>query len=200
MIMEFCELYPTLKEYANEFKTPIIMEEALLYIKGLIKERKITKILEIGTAIAYSGLHFVSVDENIKLDTIERNSEIYEVAKGNVSKYDINKQINLHFGDALEYPLEALDSEYDMLFIDAAKAQSQKFFERYLPLLNEDAIIITDNMNFHDVDINDPTISKNLKNMLKKIERYHDWLANHPDFNTEFVNLGDGLAITVKKK
>ena len=199
--MEFCELYPTLKEYANEFKTPIIMEEALLYIKGLIKERKITKILEIGTAIAYSGLHFVSVDENIKLDTIERNSEIFEVAKGNVSKYDINKQINLHFGDALEYPLEALDSGYDMLFIDAAKAQSQKFFERYLPLLNEDAIIITDNMNFHGLTFMEDTsnLSRNLKQLVRKLKNYHEFLENNNEFSTEFYDIGDGIAISKRK-
>lgn len=197
--MEFYELYPVLKEYAKEFKTPIIMEDSLLYIKELIKEKKVLKILEIGTAIAYSALHFVSVDENIKLDTIERNSDIFEVAKTNVLEYDKKHQIHLHFGDALEYPLEDLDRDYDLLFIDAAKAQSQKFFERYLPLLKEDAVIITDNMNFHDVDINDPTISKNLKNMLKKIMKYHDWLVEHPDFETEFVDLGDGLAITKRR-
>lgn len=197
--MEFYELYPVLKEYAKEFKTPIIMEDSLLYIKELIKEKKVLKILEIGTAIAYSALHFVSVDENIKLDTIERNSDIFEVAKANVLEYDKKHQIHLHFGDALEYPLEDLDRDYDLLFIDAAKAQSQKFFERYLPLLKEDAVIITDNMNFHDVDINDPTISKNLKNMLKKIMKYHDWLVEHPDFETEFVDLGDGLAITKRR-
>ncbi len=197
--MEFYELYPVLKEYAKEFKTPIIMEDSLLYIKELIKEKKVLKILEIGTAIAYSALHFVSVDENIKLDTIERNSDIFEVAKKNVLEYDKKHQIYLHFGDALEYPLEALDRDYDLLFIDAAKAQSQKFFERYLPLLKEDAVIITDNMNFHDVDINDPTISKNLKNMLNKIMKYHDWLVEHSDFETEFVDLGDGLAITKRR-
>ncbi len=197
--MEFYELYPKIKEYAIEFKTPIILEDSLLYIKELIKKEKVMKILEVGTAIAYSALHFTSVDTNIKLDTIERNKEIYEVAKTNVLTYDEHHQVNLHFGDALEYPLDNLDKDYDLLFIDAAKAQSQKFFERFLPLLKEDAVIITDNMDFHDVDINDPTISKNLRNMLKKIQNYHDWLENHPDFKTEFLHLGDGIAITRRK-
>lgn len=200
MIMEFYELYPKIKEYAINNKTPIIMEDSLQYIKELISKQKVLKILEIGTAISYSALHFVSVDKNIILDTIERNQEIFEVAKNNVLEYDVYQQIRLHYGDALEYPLESLDENYDLLFIDAAKAQSQKFFERYLPLLKEDAVIITDNMNFHDVDVNDPNISKNLRNMLKKIERYHDWLVNHPDFETEFVDLGDGLAITKRRK
>jgi hypothetical protein len=43
--MEFCELYPDIKKYALEHKTPIIMEDSLEYIKELIKEKKILKIL-----------------------------------------------------------------------------------------------------------------------------------------------------------
>lgn len=197
--MEFCELYPKIKEYAVENKTPIIIEDSLAYIKDLLEKENIQKILEIGTAISYSALHFASVNEKIKVDTIERNLEMIQVAKENIKQYDTKHQINLHQGDALDYPLDALDIEYDLLFIDAAKAQSQKFFERYLPLLRKNALIITDNMNFHDVSINDPNISKNLRNMLKKIKKYEEWLTNHPDFKTEFINLGDGLAITRRK-
>lgn len=198
--MEFCELYPKIKEYAIEHKTPIIMEDSLSYLKTIIEKAEIKKILEIGTAISYSALHFASVDSDIRVDTIERNPEMIDVASSNIKEYDLYNQIILHQGDALEYPINALDNKYDLLFIDAAKAQSQRFFERFLPLLKEDAWIITDNMNFHNVDINDPDISKNLRNMLKKIKNYHDWLVNHPDFDTKFVDLGDGLAITRRKQ
>ena len=198
--MEFCELYPKIKEYAIEHKTPIIMEDSLAYLKTIIEKAEIKKILEIGTAISYSALHFASVDSDIRVDTIERNPEMIDVASSNIKEYDLYNQIILHQGDALEYPINALGDKYDLLFIDAAKAQSQRFFERFLPLLKEDAWIITDNMNFHNVDINDPDISKNLRNMLKKIKNYHDWLVNHPDFDTKFVDLGDGLAITRRKQ
>ncbi len=198
--MGFVEKFPKIKEYANENKTPIIVEDSLAYLQKLIKEEKITKILEIGTAIAYSALHFASVNDGVQVDTIERNSLMEEVAYENVLEYDTFKQVHLHFGDALEYPLEELDNGYDLLFIDAAKAQSQRFFERFLPLLKEDAIIVTDNMDFHNVSIDDPNISKNLRNMLKKIKNYHDWLANHQEFDTTFLNIGDGLAITRRKK
>ncbi|MBQ8292425.1 MAG: O-methyltransferase [Bacilli bacterium] len=197
--MEFLELYPKIKEYALEHGTPIIMEDSLVYIKKIIEERKIKKILEIGTAIAYSALHFASVSEDVLVDTIERNPEMIMQATKNLEEYDLKKQIKIHPFDALECSLDDFDSEYDLLFIDAAKAQSQRFFERYLPLLKPNALIITDNMNFHNVSVDDENISKNLRNMLKKIQRYHDWLANHPDFTTEFIDLGDGLAITWRK-
>ena len=198
--MEFYELYPNIKKYALEHKTPIIMEDSLEYIKILIKKEKIHKILEIGTAISYSALHFVSVSEDVLVDTIERNEVMIEEAAKNIKEYDLKNQITLHKGDALEYPIESLGKEYDLLFIDAAKAQSQKFFLRYVPLLKEDGIIITDNMNFHGVSIDDPNISRNLRNMLKKIQNYNDWLINHPVYETKFLDLGDGLAITRRKK
>ena len=197
--MEFCELYPDIKKYALEHKTPIIMEDSLEYIKELIKEKKILRILEIGTAISYSALHFISVDSNIHVDTIERSEEMILEASKNIDKYDVNKQITLHKGDALEYPVENLSGDYDLLFIDAAKAQSQKFFLRYVPLLKENGLIITDNMNFHGVSIDDPNISRNLRNMLKKIQNYNYWLTNHPEYDTYFLDLGDGLAITRRK-
>ncbi len=198
--MEFYELYPTIKKYAIEHKTPIIMEDSLAYIKNIIKESEIKKILEIGTAIAYSAIHFASVGHNVTIDTIERNQEMIDVATANIKEYDFCKQITLHQGDALEYPLTDLGNDYDLLFIDAAKAQSQKFFERFLPLLKQDAWIITDNMNFHNIDVDDPNISKNLRNMLKKIKNYQDWLINNPNFDTKFIDLGDGLAITRRKQ
>ncbi len=198
--MEFYELYPKIKEYASENKTPIIVEDSLVYLKELIIKEKVKKILEIGTAIAYSSLHFASVNKDIMVDTIERNELMENIASLNVKEYDKYNQVRLHFGDALDYPIEALDTDYDLLFIDAAKAQSQKFFERYLPLLKEEAIIVTDNMDFHNVDVNDPHISKNLRNMLKKIHAYHDWLGKHPDFETTFLTIGDGLAISRRRK
>ena len=146
------------------------MEDSLEYIKTLIKKEKVQKILEIGTAISYSALHFVSVGEDVLVDTIERNEVMIEEATKNIQEYDNKKQITLHKGDALEYPIEALGKDYDLLFIDAAKAQSQKFFLRYVPLLKENGIIITDNMNFHGVSIDDPNISRNLRNMLWSIK------------------------------
>jgi predicted O-methyltransferase YrrM len=38
---------------------------------------------------------------------------------------------------------------FDMIFIDAAKAQSKKFFELYTPLLKEGGVVITDNVLYH---------------------------------------------------
>ncbi|MDD6760934.1 MAG: SAM-dependent methyltransferase, partial [Turicibacter sp.] len=91
--------------------------------------------------------------------------------------------------------------KYDVIFIDAAKAQYQKFFEKYEPLLKEDGMIISDNLIFHGhIFDNNQKQSRNLKQLVRKINRYNDWLANHPNYDTLLLPIGDGVAISLKKK
>ena len=138
-----------LEEYARKNQIPIIEYESLMIIFSLIKAKKVLKILEIGTAIGYSAIQMASCYDKIRIDTIERNRFMYDEALKNIKLYQLDKRIKPHFADALDIDLECLGKSYDMLFIDAAKAQSEKFFKRFLPLLKEDAIIITDNILFH---------------------------------------------------
>ena len=59
-----------------------------------------------------------------------------------------------------------------MIFIDAAKAQSQKFFELYTPLLREGGLVIVDNILYHDFVADIEVVrSRNVKQMVKKIQK-----------------------------
>lgn len=138
--------------------------------------------------------------DKIRIDTIERNRFMYDEALKNIKLYQLDKRIKPHFADALDIDLECLGKFYDMLFIDAAKAQSEKFFKRFLPLLKEDAIIITDNILFHGCVENRENLSKNLRKMVEKIDNYNHFLLTLDDFETIFINVGDGLALTMRKK
>ena len=99
--------------------------------------------------------------------------------------------------------LNELKSEYDLIFIDAAKAQYQNFFNRFSPLLSKNGVIVTDNILFHGCvemsTIDDSTLSKNVKHMAKKINAYNKKLTNEDEFQTFYFECGDGLAITVRK-
>ena len=114
----------------------------------------------------------------------------------------IKEQVTLLEADALEIANEELPiQKYDVIFIDAAKAQYQKFFEKYEPLLKEDGMIISDNLIFHGhIFDNNQKQSRNLKQLVRKINRYNDWLANHPNYDTLLLPIGDGVAISLKKK
>ena len=144
-----------------------------------------------------------NMSDDIVIDTIERDDEMYDIAKTNVEKYNKQAQIKIHHSDALMLDLNELKSEYDLIFIDAAKAQYQNFFNRFSPLLSKDGVIVTDNILFHGCvemsTIDDSTLSKNVKHMAKKIDAYNKKLTNEDEFQTFYFECGDGLAITVRK-
>lgn len=193
------ELLLKIKNDALLNSVPIIQDASLEVIKDIIHKRNVENIIEIGTAVAYSALAFSFCDSVKRIDTFERNNEMYEQAMNNIKALEKEDVINIHFGDALEVDLTNLEKDGDLLFIDAAKAQSQKFFERFTPFLKDDGIIIVDNILFHGVKPTDEGISKNLKHLLLKIENFVNWIKNHPLYNVTFFNGGDGLAIITKK-
>ena len=91
-----------LREYAEENAVPIMDKVALEMVKQLMRIHKAESVLEIGTAIAYSGMHFASVDNQMHVTTIERNPEMYDLAVQNVKHFNYEKQVRLIFADAAE--------------------------------------------------------------------------------------------------
>lgn len=189
-----------LEIYAKENHVPIIEYDSLMVLKLLIKTSKIKTILEIGTAIGYSSIQMASIDDQIYIDTIERNDEMFKLATANIMKYGKETQINVHHCDALEINLGELKKKYDLIFIDAAKVQSLKFFNRFSPLLSENGIIVTDNILFHGCVAKQNDLTKNVLNMVKKIDAYNHYLANLETFDTIYISTGDGLAVTTRRE
>ena len=183
-----------LEKYAKENNVPIIQKDGLNFIVDYIRNNNIKKILEIGTAIGYSAINMALINPEIQITTIERNKEMYDKAHLNIKKFNLEKRINIIFGDALT---TKINGKYDLIFIDAAKAQYIKFFEKYKVNLNKNGIIITDNLNFHGLTNNIENIqSKNLKALVRKINNYKEFLKENQEFNTKFYEIGDGIAVS----
>ena len=187
-----------MEQYAIDYDIPIMQKDGLEFFQKLIIENKVTRILEIGSAIGYSAIQMARLNPNIQIVTIERDDLRYEKAVQNIEASGISNQITIHHADALEIEIEG---EFDCIFIDAAKAQYIKFFEKYEKNLSEDGIIVSDNLSFHGfVDHPEKKMSRNLRQLVGKIKRYIVWLENNEKYDTLFINEGDGLAISRKKK
>ena len=92
------------------------------------------------------------------------------------------------------------DLRYDLIFIDAAKGQYTKFFEKYKNFLNPGGTIITDNIKFHGYVGESSKLDKgNLKSLVEKIESYIEFLKNNTEFDTKFYDIGDGLSVSTWK-
>lgn len=188
-----------LRPFATEHDVPIMHPLSLDMVKQIIRIHKAENILEIGTAIGYSAMHFASINSNINVWTIERDLNMFDLAKKNIDTFNYKDQIHMIYGDARETFDQVHHEQFDLIFIDAAKAQSQKFFELYTPLLKDGGIVIVDNILYHDfvADI-DVVRSRNIKQMVKKIQKFNIWLNDNPDYITNFLDIEDGLAIAIK--
>ena len=135
-----------IKKKALEDKVPIIMDDTLEVVAKILTEIKPNKILEIGTAVGYSAICFSEyLQENGKIDTIERDAERVKEARENIKKAEVEDKINIYEGDAVEI-LPTLNDEYDVVFIDAAKGKYPFFLNQALRMIRQGGVIIADNV------------------------------------------------------
>lgn len=189
------KLIDEIREYGENNIVPIMSRDTITTIIGIIKDNNIKSILEVGTAIGYSTICFASAGID-KIESIERDSERYNIAVSNVEKSGLNN-ISLNFMDVFDFNT---DSKYDLIIIDAAKSQNRKIFDKFMNNLNDNGIIIIDNLSFHGyVGKSNEIKSRNLRQMVRKIEKFIDYLKNNNEFDTEFIEVGDTLGVCKRK-
>lgn len=187
-----------MEKYADEKGIPIMEKEGINFLVEFVKLNNVKNILEIGSAIGYSSICMALASPSITVTTIERDKDRYIQALKNVKAMNLDSRITLVLADALEFNTE---EKYDLIFIDAAKSQYIKFFEKFKKNLNPRGFIITDNINFHGLVMSDKSLmSRNLRQLITKLEKYITFLNTNEEFKTRFFEVGDGVAISRRKK
>lgn len=188
------KLIEKMEEYAKDNYVPIARKANIEYLQELIKKENIVDILELGSAIGYSAICMASVSDNVRVLTIERDEKMYNEALKNIKEAKLENQIEIIFDDIFNVDIQ--NKQFDLIFIDAAKAQYIKFFEMFSPLLRKNGVIISDNIEL--LDLQRLTSSKKSKKLVEKMQNYKEYLKGLSDYNSEFLDIGDGFAITRK--
>ena len=187
----------SIKAYASREAVPIMQDEGCDFICDYIKEHSCKNILEIGTAIGYSSIRFAGLADDIKVTTIELDIDRHLKAVENFKSAGLSDRITAIHADALTCPLEGL---FDLIFIDAAKAQYIKFFEKYKENLAPGGVIISDNLSFHGM-VDDLSLTHNCstKKLVKKIQKYAEYLRTNQEFETTFYEVGDRITVSKRR-
>ena len=191
-----------IKLYAAKNSIPIMRDGGIEFICNYIKEGKIKKILEIGTAIGFSAIEFAQVAPDITVTTIELDIDRHIKAKQNIHDSGLDGRINAIHGDALKLELRDQQNQaqlFDMIFIDAAKGQYINFFQKYKENLAPGGVFICDNLSFHGM-VDDLTLTHNYSTikLVKKIRKYIEFLKENTEFSTEFYTFGDGISVSIR--
>jgi len=193
-------LFTEMESFAEEHKVPIMELVGIETLLQLLRMKDASKILEVGTAIGYSALRMAEALPNAEIVTIERDEERIAIAEQYINRSGDAERIILIKGDALEVCDQVAEQgPFDVIFIDAAKGQYQRFFELYAKYLQTDGMIITDNVLFKGLVAETEIESKRIRNLVRKINNFNHWLMEHPEYHTVILPVGDGIAISKRR-
>lgn len=196
-IKENDELILEMEKYAREYNVPIVTKEVAEYLKFIVKSNGIKNILEVGTAIGYSGILMAKeIEENGgKLYTIEIDEERYNLAQENFKKSGLNNIVSIK-GDAVE-EIKKIDEKFDFVFIDASKGHYMEFFEDSYKLLNKDGIIFIDNIMFRGYLYKE--YPKRFKTIVRRLNEFIEYLYSRNGGEFVLLPFGDGIGLFRKK-
>ncbi|KZE46904.1 methyltransferase [Brevibacillus parabrevis] len=198
LVPERSSLLARLEQEAVEENIPIVQLASAQVMRMLLLLHRPAAILEVGTAIGYSTIWLAEAAPQARIVTMDIDEDRLTRARANVQEAGCAERVEILSRDAT---LGLPDSyQFDCLFIDAAKGQYRAFLDLYLPLLKEGGLVISDNVLFRGLVATPEEAGKRQKPMVDKLIAFNAHLAERPDLETTFIPVGDGLAVSLKKK
>ncbi|WP_298830331.1 O-methyltransferase [uncultured Planococcus sp.] len=189
-----------MRTYAATHHVPIMEDQGIRVLLDLLKQQQPERILEIGSAIGFSAIKMAEALPACTVDTVERDDSRYRKAVEFIAQSGLGNQIRIFHADALELELASLKPQYDAIFIDAAKGQYERFFDKYEALLPKGGIIYCDNMAMHGLsDIPLSEVPRRKRTMIRNLAAFKEHMLSHSGYDTELLSSGDGIMICRKR-
>lgn len=209
-----------LGKFARCRQVPIIRPEMAQLLQLLLRLQRPQRILEVGTAVAYSALlmsRFLPADG--RLLTIERNPIMQREAEENLTAAKVwlaaqaqggepsagqlervqPDKIELLFGDAARL-LPELRESFDFIFLDSAKAQYIHFLPELVRLLAAGGLLVTDNvLQNGEIMASRHLLPRRERTTHKRMREYLRAVGVHPQLTTHYFGLADGATVSIKK-
>ena len=187
-----------IEQYAVEHKVPILNWHAADFIEKLIMINKPDRVLEIGTAIAYTTIRIAKcLSKKAVIHSIEKSDDNIKIALENIEKSGLSKKIKLIQGDALNI-MPQLGKKYDFIFLDADKEDYKRLFDYSMILLRKGGIIIVDNLLWQGYAASKRVPAKYSKST-KHIREFNNIFILQQNLDSMIIPIGDGIGLGIKK-
>lgn len=193
------EILEEIYAYAKENHIPIVRDITKDYLIEEVKNSKPNSILEIGTAIGYSG-SLMLLNSNAKLVTLEKNETSFEIAKSNFEKLGLTDRVEQILGDAMETLQELVKQgrTFDFIFLDGPKGQYFRYLQIIKHLVKSGSVIFADNVEYFGM-VKSNVYPHRKKTIVVSLQNYLNEVENSPSFETKVYDIDDGFSITKVK-
>ena len=189
-----------LLRYARQRYIPVMQDDTRQLLFDVVSRCRPKRILEIGTAIGYSGIIMLTASPLATLNTIELDEQVANIARQNFQKAEMSDRVNLFVGDAREI-VTLLTGSYDFIFMDGPKGQYEVFLPYLTEVLEVGGTLVCDNVLYKGLAENVPenkrhkhiTVARNMHAFLQDI-------TTNQRYRTQLYRTGDGVSVSVKLK
>jgi predicted O-methyltransferase YrrM len=178
---------------------PLVDAEVGALLRVLATAVNASRILEIGTAIGYSGIWLASaLPPGGMLITMEMSEERAREARENFARAGLADRVSVIVGDA-QLKLAKVSGPFDLIFQDGDKRLYVPLLDRLVALLRPRGLLVTDNVLW-DGEVAPGFVDAPRRPVddTRAIDEYNRRLASHPGLLTTIVPLRDGVSIAVK--
>ena len=154
-------------------------------------------VVEVGTGSGVSGLAlFAGMQPDGVLTSVDIEAEHQQAARAAFLAVGIPTQrFRLIAGPALSVLPRLSDGGYDMVFIDADKAEYAEYVEQGLRLLRHGGVLAVDNALWHDRTAD----GSNIDSETEAIRNALNAVRDNEDLVPSLLPVGDGLLVAVKR-
>ncbi|MEA2656114.1 MAG: caffeoyl-CoA O-methyltransferase [Chloroflexota bacterium] len=182
-----------MEEEAEREGIPIVETHEGAFLSLLVRIAGAKRILELGTAIGYSGIWLLRGTEGGMLTSFEVDGKRAARARANFAEAGFGQQALVLEQDAVA-GLEKLQGRFDACFIDLLNSfPSEDVTRRVLELciehLDGGALLLADNA-LRQGEVLQPKTQQ-----ARNVAFYNDWVAKHPRLDSVVVPIRDGLSI-----
>lgn len=192
----------SIEEYARENFIPVLLDDTANLLVDYLSNYQPKEILEIGTAIGYSGSIILDTCRQSHLTTMELDESSYQVAESHFNEFGLSGRVTQLLGDAhgiLDQLVEQ-KKKYDFIFLDGPKGQYIKYLCNLEKLLHCGGILFADNVLYRHMVEGIEWVPHKKRTIVVNLRKYLAEVSTSPTWDTHIFDIGDGVAISKKTK
>lgn len=188
-----------IERFARERYIPVMLDDTKELLFNVVQKVQPKRILEIGTAVGYSGIVMLLASPEAHLNTMEISEELANIARQNFAKAGVENRVNIFLGDARELVAQ-LTGNYDFIFMDGPKGQYEAFLPYLTELLDTGGTLVCDNVLYKGLveHVPDDKRHKHIT-VARNMHAFLDDIMANPRYDTVLHRIGDGVTVSVKK-
>ncbi len=187
-----------LRRRAKEGRDPSAADETLQLLLTVARLCRPKRILEIGTAEGLTSVALLCECGQARLTTVELDEERYRRALENFAAFGVTERVHAILGDGGDV-LSSLEEKFDLIFLDGPKVQYIKYLPDCKRLLNAGGVLFADDVLLYGWVTGKVPVPPKRRMLAEHIREYLKAVCEDPDFITSVLEIGEGVALSVKK-